>query len=357
MIVVAATDMNDALASFSDYGATTVDLGAPGVNILSTAPTNGNPTIAIVQKASTTYAASPFEFSAATTGIVAQIYDCGLGYPSNFPPAVNGNIALIQRGTLFFTNKVSNAVLAGARAALIYNNTNGSFSGTLQYAGNWIPTVSLSQSDGLALKASLPGPGTVVSTNSAFQYLEGTSMATPHVAGAVAFAAMNFPDETVAQRIQRILASVDAVPALQGKVRTGGRLNLQRLVDSDANGLPDWWEKRYFGNLTGTDPNADPDHDGANNLAEWLAGTDPTQASSAFRILSIIRTNQNLQITWTTVGGHSYVLQQTATLSGSGTNFLDLGGPITPVGTNEGITTFVHLGATTNIAIFYRVRQ
>ena len=30
MIVVAATDQNDALASFSDYGATTVDLAAPG---------------------------------------------------------------------------------------------------------------------------------------------------------------------------------------------------------------------------------------------------------------------------------------------------------------------------------------
>ena len=37
-IVVAATDQNDALASFSDYGTNTVDLGAPGVNILSLLP-------------------------------------------------------------------------------------------------------------------------------------------------------------------------------------------------------------------------------------------------------------------------------------------------------------------------------
>jgi len=35
-IVVAATDDNDALAYFSNYGATIVDLGAPGVNIFST---------------------------------------------------------------------------------------------------------------------------------------------------------------------------------------------------------------------------------------------------------------------------------------------------------------------------------
>ncbi len=38
IISVAATDHNDALAGFSNYGATSVDLGAPGVNIYSTIP-------------------------------------------------------------------------------------------------------------------------------------------------------------------------------------------------------------------------------------------------------------------------------------------------------------------------------
>src|SRR5262249_24466793 len=41
VIAVAATDSNDHLASFSNYGATTVDLGAPGGNILSTALRSG----------------------------------------------------------------------------------------------------------------------------------------------------------------------------------------------------------------------------------------------------------------------------------------------------------------------------
>ena len=36
VVAVAATDNRDALASFSNYGATTVDLGAPGVYVLST---------------------------------------------------------------------------------------------------------------------------------------------------------------------------------------------------------------------------------------------------------------------------------------------------------------------------------
>ena len=40
IIAVAATDNNDALAWFSNYGQTTVHLGAPGVDILSTIPNN-----------------------------------------------------------------------------------------------------------------------------------------------------------------------------------------------------------------------------------------------------------------------------------------------------------------------------
>ena len=40
IVSVAATDDNDALATFSNFGALTVDLGAPGVSILSTTPAN-----------------------------------------------------------------------------------------------------------------------------------------------------------------------------------------------------------------------------------------------------------------------------------------------------------------------------
>ena len=40
VLAVAATDHNDGLAFFSSYGAKTVDLGAPGVGILSTTPGN-----------------------------------------------------------------------------------------------------------------------------------------------------------------------------------------------------------------------------------------------------------------------------------------------------------------------------
>ena len=47
------------------------------------------------------------------------------------------------------------------------------------------------------------------------------------------------------------------------------------IIDQDANGLPDSWERRYF-NRTGVDPAADDDGDGLSNLSEFQGGTDPT---------------------------------------------------------------------------------
>ncbi|HWX21392.1 MAG TPA: S8 family serine peptidase [Candidatus Binatia bacterium] len=318
MIVVAATDQNDGLASFSDYGAGTVDVGAPGVNILSTEPTSFASPISTVQQGSSVFPASPMLFSGSTTGLTSAIYDCGFGFPTNFPASVSNNIALISRGTLTFAAKVANAMAAGARAAVIYNNTTGSFAGTLQFPSNWIPAVSIDQTNGQAIQATLPTTVTVVSyydPSTIYQFLDGTSMATPHVAGAVAFAAMNIPSETVAQRIQRLLANVDAVPGLNGVVRTGGRLNLQRTVDTDGNGLPDWWEQIYFGHLTGTDPNADPDHDGASNLAEWLAGTNPTNATSCLRLaLPRMAATNGFVVQWPSVAGKFYRLQRATNL-------------------------------------------
>ena len=65
MIVVAASDQNDALASFSDYGPTTVDLAAPGVNVLSTVPLS---TTTYVSEASNMYLAAELAYSGRTCG-------------------------------------------------------------------------------------------------------------------------------------------------------------------------------------------------------------------------------------------------------------------------------------------------
>ena len=118
--------------------------------------------------------------------------------------------------------------------------------------------------------------------------------------------------------LQRILANVTPVAGLAGKVVTGGRLNLARAVDTDGNGLPDWWEQQFFGQLTGTDPNADPDHDGASNLAEFLAGTTPTNFDSALRLTALSAAGTNgVVLEWPGVAGRYYrLLGATNLLSG-----------------------------------------
>ena len=57
-------------------------------------------------------------------------------------------------------------------------------------------------------------------------------MATPHVTGVAALVHSAHPDWTYDQIIQKILATVDPVPALQGVTVTGGRLNAAAALDN-----------------------------------------------------------------------------------------------------------------------------
>jgi hypothetical protein len=102
-------------------------------------------------------------------------------------------------------------------------------------------------------------------------------------------------------------------------------------------------------------PNYDADGDGQSNAAEALAGTDPLNPSSAFQMTSVAKTNGNsIRVDWTTVGGHSYVVQANNKL-GTGA-FHDLSQPIFVSGTVEGATNYVHTNGATNSPEFYRVR-
>lgn len=54
--------------------------------------------------------------------------------------------------------------------------------------------------------------------------------------------------------------------------------------DSDGDGIPDNWEKLYFGNLTTANALTDKDGDGSSDLAEYRAGTLPNDRTSSLRI-------------------------------------------------------------------------
>jgi len=77
---------------------------------------------------------------------------------------------------------------------------------------------------GVGILSTWPGDG-YASSN-------GTSMATPHVTGAVALCAAQFPSETMAQRVRRILDHVDPLASLSGMMTTGGRLDLAAAVNA-----------------------------------------------------------------------------------------------------------------------------
>ncbi len=80
---------------------------------------------------------------------------------------------------------------------------------------------------GVAVLSTLPG--------NSYGYLNGTSMATPHVSGVAALVLAKTPSLTTAQVKSAILDSVDVIPSLTGITTTGGRLNAAKAVGGTAS--------------------------------------------------------------------------------------------------------------------------
>jgi subtilisin family serine protease len=185
VVSVGAVDVNNAHAAFSNTGAG-LDLSAPGVLVLSSVPRDTGSEASVTARATERAFGMEFAGFTSTTGVTAQLVDCGLGQAGECPASVSGNIALIQRGAITFGEKVTNAQAAGAIAAIIYNNRPGDFLGTLGVAGTWIPAVSVSDVTGATLVKQVGNTATVVNVASSWGYKDGTSMATPHVSGIAA---------------------------------------------------------------------------------------------------------------------------------------------------------------------------
>ncbi|MSU35717.1 MAG: hypothetical protein EXS36_11535 [Pedosphaera sp.] len=81
--------------------------------------------------------------------------------------------------------------------------------------------------------------------------------------------------------------------------------------DSNQNGISDLWEQQYFGKVDAVHPaTTDTDGDGASDLGEFLAGTDPSERTSVLRIIGpLVQPNRTVHFEWMGVVGHEYRLE------------------------------------------------
>lgn len=149
-------------------------------------------------------------------------------------------------------------------------------------APNIVAVAATDQNDALAsfsnygktsVDLAAPGVNILSTVPGGYEVMQGTSMATPHVAGAAALLMSARPGLTHLQVKQALLNTADPVASLADKTVSGGRLNVRNLIvfqDTDGDGMPDDWELTHGLNPNNpADAAADPDSDHLNNRGEY----------------------------------------------------------------------------------------
>lgn len=114
--------------------------------------------------------------------------------------------------------------------------------------------------------------------------------------------------------------------------------------------VPRWWNEFFFG--SSSDASLDPDGDGFTTAREYLAGTDPTRASSQLRFWIAEQTSNELRLAFAPFHpGRSNELQYAAILATNGWSIADAQ---PPVATNSsGVFTLTNIYAPQK---FYRLK-
>ncbi|HWN94748.1 MAG TPA: choice-of-anchor Q domain-containing protein, partial [Methylomirabilota bacterium] len=111
------------------------------------------------------------------------------------------------------------------------------------------------------------------------------------------------------------------------------------------------WLQDYGLPINPATDSADADGDRLNNYQEWRAGTDPTDALSALRLLTPVQVGSNLVVRWESVEDKFYLLERSTNIT-SAASFAPF---VRNIPGEEDFTTYTDTNAATGQRYFYRV--
>jgi hypothetical protein len=110
------------------------------------------------------------------------------------------------------------------------------------------------------------------------------------------------------------------------------------------------WLKQFGFPTDGSADFSDPDGDQMNNWQEWIAGTNPQNATSALRLSIPVKASSNVLVTWQSVTNKTYFLERSTNFGQMTFNVL-----ATNIPGRTGATSYTDTNASMGGPYFYRV--